>query len=316
MLPGSAPYAEMVEALPAYWDRVRDQARLPLIVSTQAGWDSTPRSLGNQSPGSRWMRTDNTPDLLEQTLRDARERVDPELPLLLIEAWNEWGEGSFIEPGKRYGFGQLEAVRRVFAPGAPPHRWHAPSPALVDSYSVLRGEELAAARAREKQPDPPPPHRVQVVRHDVDPAHLPRTLIQESDAVPMPEQVAISQGLRFVGTHEAGARFEIVGGDPFIVIETRNGDRPLSDLEVAIRVRYDGPGTGFTELFYATDDNGFSASRSYRYNWKNDGTSHTYRFRFEDGEETQGRLTQVRLDPPDEPGSTVTVEWVRVLRAE
>jgi len=32
---------------------------------------------------------------------------------LFINAWNEWGEGMYLEPDKKVGFGYLEAVRRV-----------------------------------------------------------------------------------------------------------------------------------------------------------------------------------------------------------
>ena len=35
-------------------------------------------------------------------------------PPLLINAWNEWSEGCYLEPDQRYGWGRLEAVKRVF----------------------------------------------------------------------------------------------------------------------------------------------------------------------------------------------------------
>jgi len=37
------------------------------------------------------------------------------MDMLLINAWNEWGEGTTLEPTKRYGYGYLEAIKDVFA---------------------------------------------------------------------------------------------------------------------------------------------------------------------------------------------------------
>ena len=34
--------------------------------------------------------------------------------LITINSWNEWGEGSYLEPDTENGMGYLEAVRDVF----------------------------------------------------------------------------------------------------------------------------------------------------------------------------------------------------------
>ena len=34
---------------------------------------------------------------------------------ITIEAWNEWYEGSYIEPSTEYGFNWLEVIRNEFA---------------------------------------------------------------------------------------------------------------------------------------------------------------------------------------------------------
>ena len=61
----------------------------------------------------------STPEKFEATLRRAKDWLDknpqPRMPkLVTVNSWNEWTEGSYLEPDTVNGFGYLEAVRRVF----------------------------------------------------------------------------------------------------------------------------------------------------------------------------------------------------------
>ncbi len=58
----------------------------------------------------------NTPENFETTLRMTKERLeaDPNGPrVITINCWNEWTEGSYLEPDTVNGYGYLEAVKRV-----------------------------------------------------------------------------------------------------------------------------------------------------------------------------------------------------------
>ncbi|MCL1794057.1 MAG: glycoside hydrolase family 99-like domain-containing protein [Oscillospiraceae bacterium] len=35
-------------------------------------------------------------------------------PLITVNAWNEWPESSYLVPDNLYGYGYLEAVKRIF----------------------------------------------------------------------------------------------------------------------------------------------------------------------------------------------------------
>ena len=55
-------------------------------------------------------------------IRRAKDWLDknpqPRMPkLVTVNSWNEWTEGSYLEPDTVNGFGCLEAVRRVFGAG-------------------------------------------------------------------------------------------------------------------------------------------------------------------------------------------------------
>ena len=60
---------------------------------------------------------ENTPERFEGALRKAKAWVDsrPDLhPLITINSWNEWTETSYLQPDDVYGYGYLDAVKKVF----------------------------------------------------------------------------------------------------------------------------------------------------------------------------------------------------------
>jgi len=63
----------------------------------------------------------NTPVAFRAALLAARDFLDRGLttpPILTINAWNEWTEGSYLEPDTLHGMAYLEAIRDVFGMAA------------------------------------------------------------------------------------------------------------------------------------------------------------------------------------------------------
>jgi hypothetical protein len=77
-------------------------------------WDDTPRF--PKKGANDVTLTNGTPENFAAALRLAKQYVNehPEqFPLITINAWNEWVEGSYLLPDKVNGFKYLEAVKSV-----------------------------------------------------------------------------------------------------------------------------------------------------------------------------------------------------------
>jgi len=314
--PGCAPYSEMVDALPQLW-RALHSAGKPFITSTQAGWDNTPRSVafGPSAAKSRWVRTGNTAAEFERSLREGKALVKDALPFFLIEAWNEWGEGSHIEPSKEFGFSQLEAVRRVFAPGAPPPEWDLPTPEQVAAYNLLPPDRLAAARKRQGQPDPPLPVPDWPLDLTVDPTPE-GTLLAELQLSQAQHGTPQLHAMTAVDGPSGAAAFDIAGSDPWLWWRGDWG-RIRPGLRVCFRLRYDAGKAMFAaptaQLFYAADSGKLSEDRSRRFPVIADGAFHTYVLTFRRDRSWHGRLKQLRFDPTSGPGLRIEIERVWIV---
>lgn len=85
--------------------------RKDVIPVIAPNWDHSPRS-GNNA----MILHDCQPKYFEkvaQMAHDAVENKEPDEQIIIIKAWNEWGEGNHLEPDLKYGKGYLEAIRHV-----------------------------------------------------------------------------------------------------------------------------------------------------------------------------------------------------------
>jgi Glycosyltransferase WbsX len=106
-----------------YWDKARRTFDVPYYPNVSMGWDPSPRCDQSQTMDTSGypftsVITGNTPAKFENALRLTKERLlaDPKGPRILnINCWNEWTEGSYLEPDTVNGMGYLEAVKRVSA---------------------------------------------------------------------------------------------------------------------------------------------------------------------------------------------------------
>ena len=85
---------------------------MPYFPHVSVGWDTNPRR-NAYDPATI---VERSPERFQAALESARQHVDQRglHKLITINAWNEWSEGSNLEPDERYGFKYLEAVKSVF----------------------------------------------------------------------------------------------------------------------------------------------------------------------------------------------------------
>ena len=91
---------------------------IPVFPTVSIGWDDTPRF---PAKGEKDItRYNQTPRAFQSFLEAAKQYVDehPGQPrFIMINAWNEWVEGSYLLPDRYFGYGYLDAVKNVFRQG-------------------------------------------------------------------------------------------------------------------------------------------------------------------------------------------------------
>lgn len=76
------------------------------------GWDANPRFLFKAG-----YINNSTPQKFKRYLLKAKSHVDHyniEPKIITINAWNEWSEGSYLEPDTIWEYQYLDAVKNVF----------------------------------------------------------------------------------------------------------------------------------------------------------------------------------------------------------
>ncbi len=119
------PYDKLLDAYMKTWDGILQRfPKVPYYPNVSVGWDPSPRTM--PTDGWEWdhgypysgVYDGNTPENFMHALQCVLARaVSLNIPTMSINAWNEWTEGSMLEPEEEYGYGYLDAIKDVFANG-------------------------------------------------------------------------------------------------------------------------------------------------------------------------------------------------------
>ena len=93
-------------------EKAKREAQVKLFPGVCLGWDNDARR-----PGRGVTIAGATPALYGDWLHDAgvyaQQRGTPDEAIIFINAWNEWGEGTYLEPDLHFGHAFLAETRRV-----------------------------------------------------------------------------------------------------------------------------------------------------------------------------------------------------------
>ncbi len=73
------------------------------------GWDNEPRKPGRGDTFG-YSTPEDYKTWLKNACEFARNKPNPEERIVFINAWNEWGEGAYLEPDRKFGYAYLQAT--------------------------------------------------------------------------------------------------------------------------------------------------------------------------------------------------------------
>lgn len=110
-------YRDWADKALAICSNIEANTKVPFFPHVSIGWDNNPRFV--QSVVKPVVKENVNPAVFKEYLLRVKDYADahPKQPkLITINSWNEWVEGSYLEPDERFGYGYLEAVKAIFKP--------------------------------------------------------------------------------------------------------------------------------------------------------------------------------------------------------
>ena len=131
---------QAVAAQEKFWATLRDLNAIPQILTLSMGWT------GWQDEGSIWkIPPAGYETLCRKALAFTKTMPQDELgsKMVLLDNWNEWGEGHYLAPYREYGMGYLDAVRNAFSDAPKNHVDLIPEDLGLGPYAVVKKKTVA-----------------------------------------------------------------------------------------------------------------------------------------------------------------------------
>lgn len=267
------PYADVVSTCREVWkDEDARSDGLAYFPVVDTGWDPRPWH-GDKT----LVAYGRNPQLFGDLCREARKYADEtHKRIIAIGPWNEWGEGSYIEPYAENGFADLDAIRDAFCE---PGKW---PPNLIPA-DVGRGPydlpTFVAKTAWEFNTD----GNVEDWSPNGDVADL-----------------------KVAGGLLSGRS---VGSDPVLSMAGLQIDAHRVH-KLVFRMRCDQPSQA--QVFWATRVVKMSGKTCIDVKLIGDGQFHEYEVDFSKNPLWRGTVNALRLDPAVKPGVNFAIDYIRL----
>ena len=280
--PTQFPFELVAQSSYDHWDSWREAGILPFLPNLSTGWDSRPWH-GDRAT----VIHGRTPELFREICRDAKRFADETgIRRMTLAPLNEWGEGSYAEPCKEFGFAMYDAVRDAFcrepAGGWPPNI--TPADVGLGPYDL------------------PVPKRQKITTWDF------------SDGQ---QGWGAAMGVKDFEARQGAIHFETISADP--AISAMLGGIPAAKYHsVVVRMKIDGlmEEDERAQLFWATTTAGISEPASERFELIGDGQYHDYTVPLDQNARWRGKLKSFRFDPCSHSGARISIEQIRLVARE
>ena len=277
--PRRFPFELVASCSYEWWQARRETGILPFLPNLSTGWHSRPWHGGR----GIWIEGRTAP-LFRRICEDARRFADETgVKRMVLAPLNEWGEGSYAEPCKEFGFGMYEAVRDTFCK-KPAAGWplnYGPSDVGLGPYDL------------------PKPSRDDRTTWDFG-----------TDA----QGWRAAMGIKDFTARDGMLCFQTSSRDPAISIplgkiRARNYRRVIVRMKVAPFAEGDVDGA---QLFWSTATAAVSEPTSARVELSGDGRFHDYAFEVAANPRWRGRLQSFRFDPSSRSDIAIEIAEIRL----
>ena len=263
------------------WWRARyETGILPFLPNLSTGWDDRPWN-------NHLVIANRTPEKFRKICNDLKTFVaESGIKRICLAPLNEWGEGSYAEPNREFGFGMYEALRETFCK-EPAGGW----PLYYGPGDVGLG---------------PYDYPVETMKYET-------AWTFDGESTPWRGFMGLEQESLKDGTLTAVSNSR----DP--AFHCRLAKVPAADFsKLKIRMKLTPQdGKVFTDtaiIFWGTLTTPVFGGQSVTQTVQGDGEFHDYVFDLKSSPRWQGKITTLRFDPTNNPGVTISIESIELLK--